>query len=355
MKYLVDVVFFLSFAVLIWKIRFVRPFGKLNDKYLEPDNCNAMRGFFALTPMIVHIGNCGNYSAPLNWWSINGNMVVEGFFFFAGFGLMKQYMAKGETYRKGFLIKRIPKVLVPYFFVTLLYWAGTFVFRGFLYSPMGVLNTILCGVPIVSYSWFIIHLILFYVFFWILMYIVKNHYKMMILGGILYFVLTSYLFYSIGFGMHWYETSLGLTIGITWAIYEEQIYKFMEKFYWPVFIGTLLLTTIIYNVNIPWIYRLFPKDFAIRNVLVFALMAISIVMGMMKFEIGNPISRFLGGISLEIYLLHGFAIMALKNEKYNMQNESLFTILVLVMTILMAFVMKKFMNIFWKIICKKNN
>ena len=352
MSYLVDWLFIFSFVILMWKIKFIKPVGQLNENYLSIDNCNAMRGVFALTPMIVHIGNCIHYSAPLNWWSINGNMVVEGFFFFAGFGLMKQYMAR-DNYRKGFLIKRIPRILIPYILMILLYWAGTFVFYGFLYSPMGVINTILCGVPIVAYSWFIIHLLLFYVFFWILMVACGKHYNLMILGGMLYFALTSWLFYKQCFGMHWYETSFGLIIGLIWAVYEKQIFMFMKKFYWIAFAGLLILTVILYKFNLPWIYGIFPEDFVIRNVVVFAMMCVCIVVGMMKFEIGNPISNFLGDISLEIYLLHGFVIMALKNDKYNMQNEALFTVIVTVGTIAMAYVMKKCLDVFFAIIYKK--
>ena len=352
MKYLVDWLFILSFVPLIWKMKIIRPFKALNKDYLSVDNCNAMRGVFALTPLVVHIGNCISYSKPLNWWSINGNMVVEAFFFLSGFGLMKQYMLR-DDYAKGFLVKRMPKILIPYIATILLYWAGTFVFYGFLYSPFGVLNTILCGVPIVTFSWFMVHLILFYLFFWLMMLVCKKHYNLMIAGGILYFALTSWLFYSRGFGMHWYETSLGLTLGIFWAVYEKQIFSIMEKWYWPVFIFVLVLTAVVYKIDIPWLYGLFPSDFAFRNVLVFLLMCLCIVLGMMKCAVGNRVSHFLGYISLEIYLLHGFAIMMLKNTKYDMSNEALFTILVPIITIVMAYVMKKCMEFVFDIIYGK--
>lgn len=352
MKYLVDWLFILSFVPLLWKIKWISPVGAINKDYLSVKNCNAMRGVFALTPMVVHIGNCISYSKPLNWWSINGNMVVAAFFFLSGFGLMKQHMLK-EDYSKGFLLKRMPRILIPYIIAILLYWAGTFVFYGFLYSPMGVLNTILCGVPIVAYSWFIIHLILFYIFFYILMLVCKKHYNIMILGGVIYFVATSILFYCSGFGMHWYETSISLTIGMAWAVYEKQIFSFAGKRYWGLFIAVFALTVVVYKIDIPWLYGLFPADFAFRNVLVFALMCVCIVVGMMKFEVGNPVSYFLGDISLEIYLLHGFVIQMFKNDKYNMQSEALFTILVPIVTIFMAWVMKKCLDLIFNIIYRK--
>lgn len=351
-SYLLDAYLVIALVILLWKIKVVKPANAINEDFLSINNCNAMRGFFALTPLIVHIANTMSYSKVMNWWTLYGASVVCGFFVFAGYGLMKQYIAR-DNYKKGFLVKRIPRIIIPYIAVTILFWVGDFWFFGFLYPISGVINAILCGEPIVAFSWFIIHLILFYIWFFILMNICGKHYNLMIVGAIFYYAVTSFIFYKQGFGAHWYETSIGLAIGMALAIYEKSLISLLKKRYWLVFSMLLVITVIVYKFGIPVIYDLFPNDFLIKNTVDFTMICLCIILWMAKFEIGNPVNRFLGSISLEIYLLHGFVILMFKNGRYSMTNNFLFAILVPVITIIMAYIMKKCMDLILGLIYKK--
>lgn len=347
---LVDILFFLTVVLFLWKMRYAKPLGKINEDYLSLENCNAMRGLFALSPLLVHIGDSASYGTLLSWWSSYGNLVIDGFFFFTGFGLMKSYILK-PGYSKNFLSKRLMKILVPYIIATLVYWAADFVFLGFLYPVSGIFHAIACGYPIVLFSWFIIHLLLFYVFFYILMKVCKNHYLLMVLGGFLYYVGTTVLFYSRGFGMHWYETSLAIPIGMLWAIYEKQIFKFMSKNYWPKFIGTIAISVVVYFASGLKIFNIFPQGYPAHKVIVYALFCICMIFSMMKYYVGNPITKFLGDISFEIYLLHGVLILATReNDKFVIQNDTLFTIAVVAGTIIFAVLMKFGTNLVFKVI-----
>ena len=180
-----------------------------------------------------------------------------------------------------------------------------------------------------------------------------KHYNLMIVGAILYYVVTSLIFYKQGFGAHWYETSIGLAIGMALAVYEKSLIKLLKKRYWIVFAITLAVTVVVYKFGIPFIYNLFPGDFRIKNAVDFNMICVCIILWMAKFEIGNPVSKFLGSISLEIYLLHGFVILMFKNSRYSMANNTLFAILVPLITIIMAFVMKKCMDYIFDLIYMK--
>ena len=49
-----------------------------------------------------------------------GITVVGLFFFFSGYGLVKQYVLKGKSYCNGFILKRAKKLLPCFFFITIL-------------------------------------------------------------------------------------------------------------------------------------------------------------------------------------------------------------------------------------------
>lgn len=333
--YFIDGVFVISLIILFWGMKFEKPFTKVNKDYLAVKNCNAMRGYFSLMPLLVHIANCTRYSNFTGWFTTNGNAIVGGFFFFTGFGLMKQYMKK-DDYDRGFLIKRLPKVLIPYIVTTVIYQVADFFLMGFLYMPGDILHAIACGDPIVLYSWYIIHVLAFYLVFYLLMKLCRKHYSLMILGAFIYYVLTAILFVQRGFGMHWYQTSLALPIGMAFAVYESGLYKFFSKYYYICTAALLAVTFVIYNYGFEVFYRLFPENFHIHNVCVSTLMLLCIIVAMMKIEFGNKILHFLGNISFETYLLHGLVIMIAKNLNFTAGNDMVFAIFVIVVTIIAA-------------------
>lgn len=327
----IDWMFVLGLVILVFGMKITRE-ETINKDYLSVRHCNAVRGYFSLMPLLVHIANCIQYNEFTGWFTTNGNAIVGGFFFFTGFGLMKQYVHK-EGYDKGFLLKRLPKVLIPYIIMTFVYWVADFIFLGFLYPVSGIFHAIACGVPIVTYSWYIIHVLAFYVLFFVLMKLCKKHYLLMVLGGVVYYILTAALFVHRGFGMHWYQTSLALPIGMAFAVYEEKIYKFMSKYYYYVALAVLAVTFVVYEYGLGGFYKLFPEDYSIHNVCVSTLMVICIIVVMMKITFDNKVLQFLGKISFEIYLIHGLVILAARNDRLYIENEMVFSIVVIVVTI----------------------
>lgn len=353
--YFTDVLFVLSLILLIWRAKPVASFSEINKGSFNTVNCDALRGFFSLIVLFVHIANYTSYSKFGGWFTTNGNATVGAFFFFTGFGLMKQYITK-DNYDKGYLLKRLPKVLFPYIAATVVYWAADFVFLGFLYPVSGILHAIACGVPIVIYSWYVIHVLLFYVVFYVLMKLCGKHYNLMVLGGVLYYALTTAIFIWRDFGIHWYQTSLVLPIGMLFAIYEDAILKAMSKWYYIALSLLLAITVFVYYCGAWPVNKVIPESFAIDKVCVSVLMVMVVIFSMMKVTYGNAALSFVSKYSFEIYLLQGFVMMSLKNDRFNIENEILFGSLAVLLTIACAMLFKYAMNIvfkLWNILIKK--
>ena len=352
--YAVDILYVILVLMLLWKIKITRPIKTINENYLSLENCNAMRGFFALAPLIGHTADFVAHNAYTDWWTRYGHAVVGGFFFFTGFGLMKSHINKPD-YSKGYLTKRLPKIVIPYIAVTFVYQCAYFLFKGFLYPPLRIITKILEGDPIASYSWYVIHIIMFYIWFYILMKVCKKHYLLMILGGALYYIGTTVLFISRGFGTHWYQTSAALVLGMLIALYENQVLSFMKKYYLIVAPLTLALTIFLSVGPLDKVYAAISGKFETKAVVIVFFVLLCILLGMMKVTVGNPVLNFCGKLSYEIYLLHGLLILILRCDRLYIKNDTVFTLIVVFGTIVLSFIMHRVMDIFFGILYKKKS
>lgn len=299
------------------------------QNYLAKDKMLAARGIAVMIPLLSHIYSSGaNGGQFILKMSDHSELAPCMFFIISGYGLMKQNMLK-DNYSKGFLLKRFPKVLVPYIMATLAFVAANFVFNGFLYGPVDVIHAILCGDPIVSYSWYVIHILLFYIWFFILMKIFRKRKGLIIAGGVAYYVLSTVAFMRLGFGMHWWGTSFGLVVGMIFAVYEKQIFDLFHKGFYIKLVCYLVLLVLVYLSAGPY-YRItgFGDKFPYHTV--FDLMCcIGVFILLVGFEIGNPVSRFLGKYSYEIYLLQGLFILAGRSSRLQLEGNAYIILVVL--------------------------
>lgn len=76
----------------------------------------SFRGGLALLIVFHHISKV--FEFPLSsQGGIYGETVVGLFFFFSGYGLMMQYMKRGETYLNGLLLNRAKKLLPSFLII----------------------------------------------------------------------------------------------------------------------------------------------------------------------------------------------------------------------------------------------
>lgn len=90
-----------------------------NSSLLERNSNQSFRGILALLIVFAHVSH--DYNFPLSSEGKPYGMVCVGlFFFFSGYGLMKQYIVRRETYLECFLLKRLKKLLPSFFIITAL-------------------------------------------------------------------------------------------------------------------------------------------------------------------------------------------------------------------------------------------
>lgn len=321
--FFLDYVFIGLCILLLASIRFIKPVSGFNDDYLSKENCNVLRGFLVFVPPITHLCNMGvGFNATVTNYT---TVIVSVFFFFTGYGLTKQHLLK-DNYSQKYFLKRLPKVVIPYILATFIYVAVDFVFLGFLYPVSGIFNAIACGNPVVTASWYVLHVIAFYIWFWFMMKIARKNRLLLVILAVLYYVLTTLFCMKMGWGGHWWSTSFGLFVGVIWASFEKEINVFCKNHYWIAFAAALILLLL----NLFW---------HVNYSLIYGSMLITLVVLMMKFNLKNPVLDFLGKISFEMYMVHGCFLIMGRCDRLYLENDAAFVTFVLGGTIIAGFAM----------------
>ncbi len=312
----------------------VKPLCATNEEYLSLETSKKYRGFFALIIILHHLSQKTTTGVIFPLFLKAGSLAVAFFFFLSGYGLQKSYILKSTKYRKTFFANRIPGIVIPYLIFVIIYLLADSI-AGTGYSTADVFNSFINGRPIVIYSWYIIVILLFYLFYWLFMVLCHNH-KWIILCGSIWYIAWILLCWKINYSAWWFNTAHLLILGLIWATYETKIniivkkhYKLIALFVWICFIALFIFQDKI----IP----LFPHQFTLSFVFQFFLTLLfvcGVILLSMKIRIGNRMFDHLGNISLELYLVHGLFIQYLK-----IQNEFVRCLAVIVLSVVTAFIL----------------
>ena len=330
----------------LWGLRPVKPFGKeLNREALSPQTTTSLRGAMALLVIFVHVAQMNPAGPVFAVVGKMGNMAVSVFFFLSGYGLQKQHMTR-EDYRKGFLRKRILFVALPYVVVTSLYWLY-YRWLGMGYRLQYVLQRLVSGNPLASFSWFILAIMGFYFAFWLMMLLCGKNHKAMLRCGVCWFVLHTALCLLLKYDFWWYVSSFSAVAGMFWAVNEEKLQSLLAKRYFLVAAGTLVALVLFLLLDklcgVPYL------NTALKAVAV-VLFALLLAVLLHKFRFGNPVLYYLGQMSMELYLLHGMGMMLIRNPVIYIADPLLYCALVVPVTVLLASIV----HIAFKGLPKKN-
>ena len=335
----IDILPILLLFLCIFGAKITKPLSSINSKdYLSLATCKSYRGLFAIVVIFHHIAMRTESGVIFPLFIHMGSLAVAFFFFLSGYGLQKSYIIKSEYYKKEFLLKRIPTVLIPYIIITTIYWLWN-LSLGQFYSLKDIIHRFIVGDPIAIYSWFIVNILCFYIVFWLLMHICKKHYLMMILGGLIWYILHTIFCIKMQYDSHWYITCHLLVFGMFWAIYEHQIINLFKKKNITIFISLVSFFIIHYILK-----RFIPTTNETTHILksilplLFTLSFVICTLAIfMKIQIGNKILNFLGEISLELYLSHALFKFSLRSKYIYISNELIWCISVLAGTILFSY------------------
>lgn len=137
---------------------------------------------------------------------------------------------------------------------------------------------------------------------------------------------------SFDWDFYWNASSITIAFGVLWAYQYEKITAFCKKYYYIILLGSIV-GYIAGMAFMPVFYRVFsvyPSETISTNICCLFLCIIILLLSM-KLSLGNPVTAFLGKISYEIYLIHGFYMILL--ARINSLPMFWYTLLVVVLTI----------------------
>ncbi|MBO4426500.1 MAG: acyltransferase [Clostridiales bacterium] len=343
--------------------------SKRREWHEEPlglDTSKAVQGFAAVAIIIHHLAQeLVEDAGALEFFSELGVLFVGIFFFFSGYGLYTSLKTK-ENYLKGFLRKRLVTVLIPFYTCILTFVAAACI-CGKKFHPIELLYVLSGWSLINGHMWYIVEIVILYLVFFLVYRLIKNRTAAtvvmtvfviaMIVGSLLLGhgddFSCSYWFQ----GEWWYNSTFLFILGIIFSKHAEGIRNIARKGYWillPVFAAlTVLLglqtkyalTKFSYWSEQPGVDPAYGDKFhclAIQLPWIIVFVCFLLLV-MMKVRFGNPVLKFLGTISLELYLIHNLFLTGLRNgTMMKITSNSMYIVLTVLLAAALAAVLSGF-------------
>ncbi|MBO5271065.1 MAG: acyltransferase [Clostridia bacterium] len=312
--------FFLAFLVLYRDRK-----GKSSD-FFDIEATGTMRGFWCIIVLLVHVPAVYQNTLQDALGSF-AYIAVSFFFMTSGYGLMLSIQKNAETIRRGFWRRRLSKLLLPMLFVnifrvvTVLIVSGTFQWTGFFHI-----------------NGFVKELLALYLLFWIVFRFLPktlslNAKRWILCGAVALLSVGIYLWKDNPlFG--WSVEAFGFIYGVLLAGAKDKVEAFAKR-HWILKSGVLTVISLVLGVG----YLKFKAipivgDYILRVFLGAALLGLTVFLNA-KFPLGNPIGRFLGRVSYEVYLLQDVVFYIGMAIPF-VFDSGVFILLCLVLTVLIS-------------------
>lgn len=327
------VIYFLLGALLLFGARYAGR-KKWNEDAFSLRQTKALQGFTAVCIMFHHMAQ--KTGAPwhdpkvivygLEPFVQVGYYFVAVFLFCSGFGLYRSYKTKPD-YLKHFCRKRILPVVVAFYLSEWIY-IGVRAVMGETMDWKQILWYVTGAQLANSNAWYVIAIPFFYLFF----YLAFRHCRRegsaiaWVFAGVLVYMLIGTVTDHNNWWMRgewWYNTALVFPMGILFGKYEKPVTERAKKGYWLwlalAFIGMFGLYKLSeLTTNSLWGYYgenwgdplkvLHRWGCALNQNLASFSYVCFLFLCMMKIRIGNKLLEILGGLTLEIYLIHGIFV-----------------------------------------------
>lgn len=326
----------LTFLVLVfWNTTKANPIPKNFGGLTET---TSFRGILAIIVVLSHIG-----LTTSNYFDKFGIIGVSGFFFLSGYCLFEGLKNKAN-YLKGinFIFKRLITILIPYYLCLVLYIA--ILHNNF--NSTNIIQSILLINSIVSYSWYVTVILIFYLAFYIIFKFSKD-----IKCGIILFLIFNLIYMIIAKIIvqqrYIFCSSYCFSLGLLYSYKIKDINLIIKNINYKILflVITIIFTAYLmlnfkfnFNITFATLYTLgLPTIFTIWFLLFFSI-----------FNFGNKCNNFLGKISYEIYLLQGLVFNIVKTY-FHIANDLIFIIFSLIIITILSLII----NYLYKLIYSK--
>lgn len=336
---------------------------------LPKDYSVALKGLLSLFIVGTHISARLLPEETFLWLRLSALLTplsLVFFFFLSGYGLMAQLRLRtlrtpsatpGELW-KGWLPRRLWGLVKPFLFFYVVAMAFLFLEGG---SSLGILKSRLyiysyyywrVGIPApLTTAWFLWELIVLYTLYYVsFRYAVRRGWIVLALAVLLFLLFA----WQAEFGYYWLRYPLAFVVGVVYARFEERIYA-QVKSHSLLALGCLLLLGGVYV----WSMLTFPAPHIAANilghlayypipVLCFALSKAWGVtdFAMKRMDRGLIICRlrWLGEISLEVYLLHIIFVNFYRSAVFSIESPLLYMLAVYASSLLGAYLIARYLG-----------
>ena len=339
------------------------------DSTLPKEFSVALKGALSLFIVGTHISSLCQPDEALLWLRVCNlltPLALVFFFFLSGYGLMTQLRLRTlrtptpipSALWMGWLPRRLWGLIKPFLFFYPLAVLFLFIGFGFDHIPQALAqlkgNFIIWKVGIpgpLFVAWYLLELMVLYVFFYFSFRYVRRWGRavLVLVGLTLLLILVAW---QVGFGYYWLRYPLSFSVGVAYAIYERSIYKRVKACR----LICLAFTFLLGGVYI-WSVQIFPNQplvllitshlayFALPVMLTAlskALGATDLFMRRAHGPVGSAL-MWLGGISLETYLLHMSFVSLYRSQMIYIQSPVLFLIAVYASSIFGAYLIARYL------------
>lgn len=341
------------------------------DSTLPKEFSVALKGALSLFIVGTHISSLCQPDETLLWLRVCNlltPLALVFFFFLSGYGLMTQLRLRTlrtptpipSALWMGWLPRRLWGLIKPFLFFYAVALFFLFAGEGFNHIPQALerlkFNLLIWkfGIPgPETAAWYLLELILLYVFFYFSFRYVRR-WGRAVLVLILLTLLLILAAWQAGFGYYWLRYPLCFSVGVAYAIYERNIYK-QIKAYRILCLPVVLLLMSVYI----WSVQTFPNQPVVliltSHLAYFALpvllTALSKVWGatdLFMRRAHGPVGSalmWLGGISLETYLLHMSFVNFFRSPVVYIQSPLLYLVVVYTATIFGAYLIARYLRV----------
>ena len=340
-------------------------------KFFNPLNFQQtknMKGILSILVFLTHLDGLKLKKTSYYFFSrlTYGYILVGFFFFYSGYGLMKQYLTK-KNYLKGFLRKRLITILIPFYLVNticglIFYYTGRKYYNSSNHlrlrekNPTIIFETFSGIIPAYYIGWYTIVLTILTILFYFSFKFIK--YDFINIGII--FIFISYTLYYGSYtrvGLYyfrtllWNQSTFSFFFGLIIAKFEKNIFAVVQKYH-SLFLGIFLYIYFIfydylnkyqiylekYNINIDRNqYHYLKKCILFNFNCIINIIVVHIIL--MKVYLNNKILDFLGNISSDIYYYHKFGITLFRTDLIYFNDDGTYVFMSFIWAILIPLLM----------------
>lgn len=324
-----EIIMLLILGFLAFLILFRDSKGR-SSSFLDPEASGCMRGFWCLIVLLVHIPaeHQNTIQDAIGSFAFVG---VTFFFMMSSYGLTLSALKKPDTYLKGFWSRRLLRLMLPMLFVNVFTVAAEYVTLG-KFNPW----------QLISLTNWVRQILIFYLLFW-LVHSLFAKYSVKVKNNILIIItlmLSVIIYFTGGFGvMGWPTETMGFVYGILLASQKERFNQFALKKWWIKALGAFVLSAVTGVAYLKFKEIPLAGDYLLKILLGIAILLLIFIFNA-KVSIGNPVSRFLGSISYEVYLFHSVAFIVLDGISVKL-SSGVYIISSLIITVLLSFAVNR--------------